>query len=149
MPWHKVGNAWEASLGGRGLEHHGIWFELGMGRTELGIYAQAIEDHGLVVTIAGGERPHIGAVALAQPRPSLRDPHQRSATTSVLALVGHKDDEVARSMANQLAQASGRATTVIAGIHVDQATDEEIEQFRSLCRQAVERILRWLASVDN
>lgn len=134
-------------MGVEWLRHHDYWFELGSGRTRLEIYAKAIGTRGLVVTIEGGECPHIGAVALAQPRPSLRDPHRNSATTSVLALLGHKDDEVARSVAEELARASGRVTTVVAGIHIDQASQEEIAQFRQLCAQAAKQVLDWLASI--
>jgi hypothetical protein len=38
----------------------------------------------LLVAIWGGEKPHIGAVAAAQPRPSLKDPAVTSATASVI-----------------------------------------------------------------
>jgi hypothetical protein len=43
----------------------------------------------LVVTIGGGSRPHVGAVAVAQPRPSLKGDGTVSATASVIALLGH------------------------------------------------------------
>jgi hypothetical protein len=50
----------------------------------------------VVVVLGGGERPHIGALAVAIPRPSLADPEQTSSTSSVITLLGHKDDELYR-----------------------------------------------------
>jgi len=38
----------------------------------------------VLVAIWGGEKPHIGAVAVAQPRPSLRDPQVTSSSASVI-----------------------------------------------------------------
>jgi hypothetical protein len=49
----------------------------------------------LCVALYGGDRPHIGAVAISQPRPSLADPAVASATTSVVAVLGHKEDMLA------------------------------------------------------
>jgi hypothetical protein len=56
----------------------------------------------ILVYVWGGERPHIGAVAAAQPRPSLADPNRTSATASVLSYVGHKEDGVAKEMAEAI-----------------------------------------------
>ncbi|MGD8524504.1 MAG: hypothetical protein PVF56_25390, partial [Desulfobacterales bacterium] len=50
----------------------------------------------LLVAIWGGEKPHIGAVAMAQPRPSLKDPEVTSSTASVFSYVGHKEDDLAK-----------------------------------------------------
>ncbi|BDU76091.1 prenylated flavin chaperone LpdD [Mesoterricola sediminis] len=79
----------------------------------------------LVVAIAGGGLPHTGAVALAQPRPSLEDGGRRSATASVLALLGHKEDELARAIALELAARLGTTVTVACGIHLDAITAAE------------------------
>jgi hypothetical protein len=49
----------------------------------------------LLVAIWGGEAPHIGAVAAAQPRPSLRNPAVTSASASVICYPGHKEDDLA------------------------------------------------------
>ncbi|MEM3514506.1 MAG: hypothetical protein QW495_04180, partial [Candidatus Hadarchaeum sp.] len=37
----------------------------------------------LVVAIFGGNYPHVGAVAVAVPRPSLKNPNKLSATSSI------------------------------------------------------------------
>lgn len=94
--------------------------------------------HDLTVTLTGGTHPHIGAVALAQPRPSLKGDGSRSATVSVLTLPGHLEDEIARWAADLLARRSGGNVVVTAGIHVDEATPTEIEQLVAGARRLVE-----------
>ncbi len=74
-------------------------------------------ESGLVVTLVGGHT-HVGAVALATPRPSLRDHGKLSATSSVLTLPGHKDDNLARTVSERLAAALGQPITVSAGVHI-------------------------------
>ncbi len=73
----------------------------------------------LLVLITGGESPHLGAVAMAAPRPSLADPARTSATTSVFCFMGHKEDELARQMAQTLASRLGCRVVVAAGLHWD------------------------------
>ena len=73
----------------------------------------------ILVAIWGGEKPHIGAVAVAQPRPSLKDPDVTSASASVICLVGHKEDEMAKATAEILAAAFNTQVVVTAGIHWD------------------------------
>lgn len=75
---------------------------------------------GLAVQIYGGS-PHLGAVAVAYPRPSLRDPPKPSATSSVLTRLGHLDDLLARPASELLAKALGVPVAVVAGVHVGPA----------------------------
>jgi hypothetical protein len=81
----------------------------------------------LCVSIFGGEIPHLGAVAVAQVRPSLRDPAQRSASTSVITLLGHKEDVIASRVAHDLAAKLNKNVAVCCGIHVDHISTEELE----------------------
>jgi hypothetical protein len=94
----------------------------------------------LVVTIGGGTRPHVGAVAVAQPRPSLKGDGSVSATASVIALLGHKEDELARWAALHLASRLNTTVVVTAGLHIDNATMEEIIQMDAEARRLVEAI---------
>jgi hypothetical protein len=50
----------------------------------------------LVTCIWGGTEPHIGAVAIALPRPSIADPNVVSSTSSVFTVLGHKEDELVK-----------------------------------------------------
>jgi hypothetical protein len=80
----------------------------------------------VLVAIWGGEKPHIGAVAVAQPRPSLRDPAVTSSSASVICLVGHKEDELAKAAAEILAATLETQVVVTAGIHWDKLAPEAI-----------------------
>ncbi|HLN60443.1 MAG TPA: hypothetical protein VK464_02750 [Symbiobacteriaceae bacterium] len=94
----------------------------------------------LVVTIGGGTRAHVGAVAVAQPRPSLKGDGRVSATASVIALLGHKEDELARWAALHLATRLNRTVVVTAGVHVDEAALEQIVHLDQEVRRLVEAL---------
>lgn len=82
----------------------------------------------LLVAIWGGEKPHIGAVSIAQPRPSLRDPKSTSATASVICLLGHKEDELAKAFSEVLSAALNTQVVVTAGIHWDNIDEQGIKK---------------------
>ena len=79
-----------------------------------------------VVTVGGGERPHIGSTVLSIPRPSLMDPNKLSCTSSVLNCVGHKDEELCRAAAETVCRHFGKTTVCVGGVHLDEATPEQI-----------------------
>ena len=98
----------------------------------------------LLVYIWGGERPHIGAAAMAQPRPSLADAAKTSATASVFTYLGHKEDELAKWAAETLAAALGAKVVVTAGIHWDNLDREAIEAVTANSRELVRLLLEKL-----
>jgi len=100
----------------------------------------------LLVWMWGGDRPHIGAVAAAHPRPSLANPSQRSATASVLVFSGHREDAIAKSAAERLASVLGVNTVVTAGLHWDSVSPEGIERARVNAEGATETLLREFAA---
>jgi len=93
------------------------------------------------VTFAGGQKPHIGAVALAVPRASLEDPTKLSASASVLCVTGHKEDQLARDTALELAIVSESVATVTVGLHIDQANVSDLEKLLENFNQAVSKIV--------
>ena len=95
----------------------------------------------LLVAMWGGERPHIGAVAVAQPRPSLRDESAVSATASVFCYVGHKDDLIAKESAERISAALDRNVTVTVGIHWDDIDEAGIRTIMENSRQLVNMII--------
>ncbi|TGE38375.1 hypothetical protein E4K67_10515 [Desulfosporosinus fructosivorans] len=101
----------------------------------------------LVVVIEGGTRYHVGAVALAIPRPSLADPNQVSASASVLCVTGHKEDELARNAALQIAAALNRTVTVIAGIHIDDAKPEDLSDLLENCKCVIRSLIDHFKSI--
>jgi len=78
------------------------------------------------VAVRGGTGPHIGAAALAVPRPSLDGSGKTSASASVICVSGHKDDCLARQAALALASRYGSVALVSVGIHVDGADSAAI-----------------------
>ena len=103
----------------------------------------------LLVAVWGGERPHIGAVAAAQPRPSLEDPRRLSATASVFCYVGHKEDQLAREAALAIAAAVNSAVVVTAGIHWDNLDEDGIDQVVKNSRALIKLILEQLATGET
>lgn len=98
----------------------------------------------IIVSIWGGTRPHVGAVAMAVPRPSLRDPHITSSTSSVLTRVGHREDDIVKRVSETLSSELDRVAVVSAGIHWDDLTDDEIDTIRSLCDELARRLVERL-----
>jgi hypothetical protein len=100
----------------------------------------------VLVAIWGGEKPHIGAVAVAQPRPSLKDPEVTSSSASVICLVGHKEDQLAKAAAEILAAVLKTQVVVTAGIHWDNLAPEAIQHVVRNSEVLVEMILTRLAT---
>lgn len=89
----------------------------------------------LLVGIWGGPAPHIGAVAMAQPRPSLADPRRTSATASVFTYVGHKEDRLAQAAAEFLAAGLDCKVVVAVGCHWEGLDAAGIAQVRQNARK--------------
>jgi hypothetical protein len=103
----------------------------------------------LLVAVQGGDKPHIGAVAVAQPRLSLDSSHDKiSASTSVICLVGHKEDVLAKAAAETLAAVLNRPVVVTAGMHWDQIREQGIKQVEENARQLIDQIIEEL-TVQN
>lgn len=94
----------------------------------------------LSVQVYGGEA-HVGCVILAQPRPSLDDPLKPSATSSLISLLGHKDDVVLRGLAETLSKETGRTIALTGGLHWDSLTKEELETVQKLVNQLGRELL--------
>ncbi len=95
----------------------------------------------LLIAIWGGEKPHIGAVAVSQPRPSLKDPEVTSATTSVICYVGHKEDELVKAASEVLAATLNTRVVVTAGIHWDNLDPQGIRRIIQNSEVLVDMIL--------
>lgn len=100
----------------------------------------------LLVAIWGGERPHIGAVSVAQSRPSLKNPANLSATASVFCFPGHKEDELAKAASEVLAATLNTRVVVTAGIHWDNLSKKGIDKAIENSGILIEMILEKIAS---
>ena len=95
----------------------------------------------LCLILSGGEREHIGAVAVAQPRPSLADTARTSATASVITLPGHKEDILARELSLKVASVLNVAVCVVCGIHIRNPTPAMLEEVVEASRGLVDGFL--------
>ncbi|MBC7120355.1 MAG: hypothetical protein H5T33_02060 [Candidatus Methanosuratus sp.] len=93
----------------------GISVKFGEGRYQ--IVAEALKAGGdLLVFVGGGEKPHIGGLSLSDP----------SASAVSLSIPFHKDFVVSHQVSEKISRATGRRCLAVVGIHVENATKEEI-----------------------
>lgn len=93
----------------------------GDGRTEVNISA-CFMGNDLIVRIYN-EKAHIGAVAVGE-----YDHAEGRTSISVITRLGHKDDVIAQKVAYSIAKQTKNPVCVIAGVHIDDITEEEINK---------------------
>ena len=98
----------------------------------------------LLVSFWGGTKPHIGAVGVAIPRPSLKDPQKWSATSSTFTFIGHKEDALVKKISERLASHLKRNVVVTAGLHWKDITSKEIKLIENLTEKMSGQILKKL-----
>lgn len=122
-----------------------IRLELAEGPHRIEAWARCVGQD-LVVVIGGGELPHVGCVVLAQARPSTSDPTRTSVTSSVLTIPPHKEEPLARVVAERLARELGGVVVVSAGVHEDGLSMAGAEAYLRLAESLGERLARMFAS---
>ena len=93
----------------------------GEGRTKVSLSAYYLGSD--LVACLYNENAHVGAVAVAE-----YDHKEQRVSTSVITRLGHKDDSVAQKAAHSISKHTRKPVCVIAGIHIDNITGEEIDQ---------------------
>ena len=111
------------------------------GRLSIEALVQEIGED-LLVSIWGGTRPHIGAVGMAVPRPSLADSRRWSATSSNFTFAGHKEDVLVKEVSEAIAAGLRRNVVVTAGIHWDALATRELLVVQKLARNLAQEICR-------
>ena len=109
----------------------------GEGRTALTLDARSFGE-GLIVAIYN-ENQHIGAVAVGE-----YDHTEQRASTSVITRPGHKDDAIAQPAAHLISKHTRKPSCVIAGVHLDNISAEEIQQCLANADLLVEDFLKSL-----
>jgi len=109
--------------------------EKGTGRTKVCLTALSIGTDILVYLY--NENIHIGSVGVSQ-----FDQKTSRVSTSVLTLLGHKDDAVAQQAAYLICKHWRKPVCVIAGIHVDNITQEEIDEILTNAEDAVKQFIQ-------
>lgn len=90
--------------------------------------------------IVGGDTFHIGASSLAVPRPSLKRNNEISASASVICVTSHKEDQIAREASLRFAATFNARVCVSCGLHIDDATDNDISELYSNFLQVLDKI---------
>ena len=85
--------------------------------------------HDIALTIRGGDGPHIGAVAVAVP---YRKGERLSVSTSIMCVPGHKEGELARIVAENIAKRHEVTVSVTCGIHYEGIAQEAIPELCAL-----------------
>jgi hypothetical protein len=96
----------------------------------------------ILISIWGGTRPHIGAIGMAIPRPSLKNSKRWSATSSIFTFIGHKEDMIVKKMSEKLAARLRRNVVVTAGLHWEGTTSREIKTIQNLTQKLSDQILK-------
>jgi hypothetical protein len=104
------------------------------GRIEIILEAKKVGDDYLL-TLTGG-REHVGAVAIG-----LFDEKSQRASSSVITLPGHREEQLALQGARQVSRATRKTTVFVAGIHQDNISPEEITDVVSAAEEMVENFI--------
>jgi len=106
----------------------------GEGRTSISLIAENMGDD-RIITVRN-QKAHIGAIALGE-----YDFANERASVSVITRLGHKDDAIARQAAYSISKRLKKSVCVIAGVHVDNITGDEIEKILENSARAVEKYI--------
>lgn len=107
----------------------------GEGRTKVNLSAHYLGND-LVVFIYNNNA-HIGAVAVGE-----YDHDERRASTSIITRLGHKDDAIAQRAAYSISKSTKRPVCVVAGVHLDNITGEEIDELLENASFMVDELIK-------
>jgi hypothetical protein len=88
-----------------------------------------------LLTLTGG-REHVGAVAVG-----LFDEKSQRASSSVITLPGHREEQLSLQGARQVSRATKRTTVFVAGIHQDNISPGEIKNIISTAEEMVQSFI--------
>lgn len=101
------------------------------------------------IIVQGGMYSHIGCTVLAVPRESLSKTGNMSCTSSVINVIGHKDEEICRYLAEKVASNLGKVTVCTGGIHIDGIVPEQISEIRNAVMEIGEEMVKQVIACDN
>ncbi len=96
----------------------------GEGRYRVWLRSEEIGEDRLYI-LGGGETPHIGSMVLKEPGKEIQS----------MILEGHKDNLVMEPIAEKACDKYGKTTVVVGGIHIKDATEEEIDIIVKNCKE--------------
>ena len=92
----------------------------------------------LTVVLGGGVKPHIGSVVIACPNKS------KNVNYTIWTDEGHKDNVIAEAVATELIKNFDfdKNVVVIAGLHIDHATNEDINRLINNSNSLVDNLIK-------
>ena len=102
---------------------------IGEGRYKVWLEKKQL-DNGLVYILGGGEKSHIGGLVYKEP----------NAQAQIIKVQGHYDLEVLLPIAEAASAKYNRPVAVTGGIHIDNATKDEIEILINNCKELLKCI---------
>ena len=101
----------------------------GRGKYKVWLQRHEIGDD-IVFFLGGGERSHIGGIVIAEP----------GKKGKAIRLSGHYDDIVLQPIAEAGCKKYKKKVVAVGGVHVDNATTQEIDLLVENCRKLVKKI---------
>ena len=101
----------------------------GRGKYKVWLLRHRIGDD-LVFFLGGGQRSHIGGVVIAEPGKKVH----------TIRLTGHYDDIVLKPIAQAACKKYKRKVVAVGGVHVENATKEEIDLLVENCKKLVTKV---------
>jgi hypothetical protein len=101
----------------------------GRGKYKVWLTSHHIGDD-LVFFLGGGQRAHVGGIVLAQPGKKVK----------AFRLTGHYDDIVLTPIAETACKKYKTKVIAVGGVHVDNATKEEIDLLVKNCEKLLQKI---------
>ena len=124
-------------------------YHLTLGNGRLALEASVCRTQGgIAVYLYGGDRPHIGSTVLAEPRTSLTGGGV-SCTSGVMNLCGHKDELLARPLAELLCKRFLVPVNVCAGVHLDGAAEDELSILQNELKELGQMLMVRLAEEEE
>ena len=87
-------------------------------------------DDGIIYILGGGEKSHIGGVVICE----------SNKETNVIKMDNHFDYIVLKIIAEKICRKNNNKIIVIGGIHIDNASKEDIDKIIENCRRLAECI---------
>lgn len=114
--------------------------EYGNEKYKIRLEALSTNGRGLNIFVTGGDTPHVGAVALAVPSANAAT-GETTCDINIITAYGHKDRFLAEKVADLVCRQTGEIVAVTAGVHVDDATGDDLRTLIANTITAAENFL--------
>ena len=114
--------------------------EYGSEKYKIRLEVLSTNGRGLNIFVTGGDTPHVGAVALAVPSANAAT-GETTCDINIITAYGHKDRFLAEKVADLVCRQTGEIVSVTAGVHVDNATGDDLRTLIANTMTAAENFL--------